>query len=202
MSSMSLIQIMARLNSLETKVVTTTALSNLLGNSNKNTIYKTIGRMEKNNLITKLIKGKYIVTDSKISDFEKAGIILSPSYISLESALSFYGILSQFPYSITSVTTQKSRKYEINGKEYEYTKISKGLYSDYTKKDGFLIATPEKALIDLIYLVSKGLRKIDLTELDMSIIDWEVFNKLKNNLKYYPFQHYIIRNKIYLKTIS
>ena len=153
--------------------------------------------MEKYKLIERLVKGKYILSNSNISDFEKAGVILSPSYISLESALTFYGILPQFTYSITSVTTQKTRKYEIGGKEYEYAKIKKSLFSDYIKKDNFLIATPEKALIDLIYLASKKLRKIDLSDLDMSIINWDLFNKLKMFINYKPFQNYIESNKIH-----
>ena len=152
--------------------------------------------MEQYKLLERLIKGKYILSDSNTSDFEKAGIILSPSYISLESALTFYGVLPQFTYSITSVTTQKSRKYEINAKEYEYTKINLNFFSDYIKKDNYLIATPEKALIDLIYLASKKLRTIDFSELETSAINWDLFNKLRVKINYKPFQNYIKRNKL------
>lgn len=196
MSSISTLKIVSILDQLDVKVVTPTSLSKILKIDNENTIYKIIERLEKNKLIDRLIKGKYILTKSKLSDFEKAGIILSPSYISLESALNFYGILPQFSYSVTSITTQKSKKFEINGKEYEYTKISKKFYSDFIKKDNFLIATPEKALIDLIYLASKKLRKIDFSDLDMSVINWDVFNKLRVRIDYFPFQNYLERNNL------
>lgn len=196
MSSISALKVINLLEKNNARVITPTSLSKILNIDNNNTIYKIIERLEKNKLIERLIKGKYILTKSKLSDFEKAGLILSPSYISLESALNFYGILPQFPYSITSVTTKKSKGYEINNKEYEFTKISKSFYSDFVKKDGFLIATPEKALIDLIYLASKKLKKIDFTELDMSIINWETFNKLRVQIDYVPFQNYLERNNI------
>jgi predicted transcriptional regulator of viral defense system len=176
--------------------VTSSSLSKILDINNENTIYKIIERLEKNKLINRLIKGKYTVSNVNLSDFEKANLILSPSYISLESALTYYGVLPQFTYSITSVTTQKSKRFEIGGKEYEYTKISRNFYSDFVKKDNFLIATPEKALIDLIYLASKKLRKIELTDLDMSIIDWDAFNKLRVQINYIPFQNYLERNNI------
>lgn len=196
MSSISALKVINLLEKNNARAITPTSLSKILNIDNNNTIYKIIERLEKNKLIERLIKGKYILTKSKLSDFEKAGLILSPSYISLESALNFYGIFPQFPYSITSITTKKSKRYEINNKEYEFTKISKSFYSDFVKMDGFLIATPEKALIDLIYLASKKLKKIDFTELDMSIINWETFNKLRVQIDYLPFQNYLERNNI------
>lgn len=196
MSSISALKVINLLEKNNTRVITPTSLSKILNIDNNNTIYKIIERLEKNKLIERLIKGKYILAKSKLSDFEKAGLILSPSYISLESALNFYGILPQFPYSITSVTTKKSKRYEINNKEYEFTKISKSFYSDFVKIDDFLIATPEKALIDIVYLASKKLKKIDFTELDMSIINWEIFNKLRIQIDYVPFQNYLERNNI------
>ncbi len=193
---MSILKVITTLNDLKIKVVTPLSLSKILDINNENTIYKIIERLEKNKLINRLIKGKYTVSNINISDFEKANLILSPSYISLESALTYYGVLPQFTYSITSVTTQKSKRFEIGSKEYEYTKISSNYYSDFVKKDNFLIATPEKALIDLIYLASKKLRKIELTDLDMSIIDWDAFNKLRVQINYIPFQNYLERNNI------
>ncbi len=196
MSSISILKVITTLNNLGIKVVTSSSLSKILDINNENTIYKIIERLEKNKLINRLIKGKYTVSNVNLSDFEKANLILSPSYISLESALNYYGVLPQFTYSITSVTTQKSKRFEIGGKEYEYTKISRNFYSDFVKKDNFLIATPEKALVDLIYLASKKLRKVELTDLDMSIIDWDAFNKLRVQINYIPFQNYLERNNI------
>ncbi|KKP47930.1 MAG: hypothetical protein UR39_C0002G0033 [Candidatus Woesebacteria bacterium GW2011_GWA1_33_30] len=191
MASISTIKAISRLKELDLKVISPTLLSKVLNIENRHTIYKIFERMEKYKLIQKLIKGKYILSDLQMSDFEKANIILSPSYISLESALSYYGILPQFTYSITSVTTQKSRKYKIKTKEYDYTKIQKAIFSDFVKKDNFLIAIPEKALIDLIYLASKNIGSLNLSDLDLSIINWKTFDKIKMGINYKPFQNYI-----------
>lgn len=196
MSSISTIETISRLKELNLKVITSVSLSRILDIENQNTIYKIIERLEKYKLIKRLIKGKYVLSDLKLSDFEKANIILTPSYISLESALTYYGVLPQFTYSVTSVTTQKSRKFEIDGKEYEYTKVQNSLYNSFIKKENFLIATPEKALIDLIYLASKGLRKIEFSDLDLSLVNWELFDKMKTEIDYQPFQNYITLNKI------
>lgn len=196
MASISTIETISRLKELKLQVITVSSLSKILGIENQNTIYKIIERLEKYKLIKRLIKGKYILTDLKMSDFEKANFILSPSYISFESALTYYGILPQFTYSITSATNQKSRRFEIDGKEYEYTKIQNSIYNCFVKKENFLIATPEKALIDLIYLASKGLRNLPLSDLDLSQINWELFNKIKLEFDYKPFKKYIIVNNI------
>lgn len=197
MASISTIKAVSRLKELHLKVISPTLLSKVLNVENRHTIYKILERLEKYKLVEKLIKGKYILSDLQMSDFEKANIILSPSYISLESALSHYGILSQFTYSITSVTTQKSKKYKIKTKEYDYTKIKKAIFSDFIKKDNFLIATPEKALIDLIYLTSKKLRSINLSDLDLSIINWKTFDKIKMRINYKPFQNYIMTHNLH-----
>lgn len=196
MSSISTLETISRLKELNLKVITSISLSRILNIENQNTIYKIIERLEKYKLIKRLIKGKYVLSDLKLSDFEKANIILSPSYISLESALTYYGVLPQFTYSVTSVTTQKSRKFEIDGKEYEYTKVQNSLYNSFIKKENFLIATPEKALIDLAYLASKGLRKIEFSDLDLGLINWKMFDKMKAQIDYQPFQNYITLNKI------
>ena len=89
MSSMSILKVITTLNDLKIKVVTPLSLSKILDINNENTIYKIIERLEKNKLINRLIKGKYTVSNINISDFEKANLILSPSYISLESALTY-----------------------------------------------------------------------------------------------------------------
>ena len=120
-----------------------------------NTLYKLLQRLEIKNVIKRLENGKYLFLFKNPIDFEIANFIFSPSYISLESALSFYGILSQFPYTITSIAPKKSKKIILYNKEYEYTHINKKYFFGFIKKDSFIIATPEKALIDLLYLYAK-----------------------------------------------
>lgn len=137
----------------------------------RNTLYKKIQRLEKKGIIQKLIKGKYRFLLNSTNDFNLANFIYQPSYISLESALSFYGIISGIPYRITSLTIKKSRTFVIDNKEYMYSKISAKLFWGYEKNENFLIAEKEKALADYLYFYQKGLRSLEMEDLDLSEID-------------------------------
>jgi len=86
-----------------------------------------------------------------------AGKIYAPSYISLHTALSFYGIIPETVVEITSVTTQKTCRYENAFGQFSYQTIRPKLFWGFepkTMRDGkqYMMATPEKAIIDLLYL--------------------------------------------------
>jgi len=167
----------------------------LLNINNQNSLYKKIQRLEKKEIIKKLIKGKYLFVFNKTDDFKIANYIYQPSYISLESALSFYGIITGFSYKITSITVKKSRSYIIDEKDYLYSHINQDLFWGYEKKEDFLIAEKEKALVDLIYFYSKGLRGFDREDLDISEINKKkliLYAKKFNNKKTLS----IIKNEI------
>ena len=167
----------------------------LLNINNQNSLYKKIQRLEKKEIIKKLIKGKYLFVFNKTDDFKIANYIYQPSYISLESALSFYGIITGFSYKITSITVKKSLSYIIDEKDYLYSHINQDLFWGYEKKEDFLIAEKEKALVDLIYFYSKGLRGFDREDLDISEINKKkliLYAKKFNNKKTLS----IIKNEI------
>ena len=150
----------------------------------ENSFYKFLQRLERAGILKRVTKGKYLFSLKETNDYELANFLLTPSYISLESALSFYGILAQFPYTITSVTPRKTKKIIYNEKEFEFAHLKREYFFGFIKKDNFLIALPEKALLDELYFVSKGLISISLDELNLSIIKKE---KLKKMMKYYNF---------------
>ena len=86
-----------------------------------------------------------------------AGKICAPSYISLHTALSFYGIIPEAVVEITSVTTQKTCHYKNAFGQFSYQTIRPRLFWGFepkTMRDGkqYMMATPEKAIIDLLYL--------------------------------------------------
>ncbi len=86
-----------------------------------------------------------------------ANRIYMPSYISLHSALSFYGMIPEEVVQLTSVTTLKTAKFENAFGTFHYQNVKNSLYFGFevlTMRDGhtFLLATPEKALLDLLYL--------------------------------------------------
>ena len=59
----------------------------------------------------------------------------------------------------------------IGQKEYTYSHIDQDLFWGYEKKEDFLLAEKEKALLDLLYFQTKGLRSLDWDELDLKEID-------------------------------
>ena len=151
---------------------------------NANSLYKFLQRLERADILKRVTKGKYLFSLKETNDYELANFLFTPSYISLESALSFYGILAQFPYTITSVTPLKTKKIIYNEKEFEFAHLKREYFFGFIKKDNFLIALPEKALLDELYFISKGLTNISLDELNLSIIKKE---KLRRMMKYYNF---------------
>lgn len=196
MESISTLEIANKLASLELKFVDSVLLSQITGYKNKNTLYKMADRLVDKQVLARLTSGgKFMVTGARPTDFEVANYLYSPSYISLYSALSFYGILPQFTYSVTSVTAKKSKKVVLEEKEFEYSHVEGSLFKGYTNNRGILIATPEKALIDSIYFHSKAIISLDYSELDLSAIDTKLLLELGKELKYGPFQKQF--NKLY-----
>jgi len=167
----STVTILKELEKSGVKFVDYAYLTLLTGVTNQNTLYKIVTRLIEKDILQPIIDGKYSVTNSHPAEFEIANYIYNPSYITLESALSYYGILSQFPYTITSVTTRKSNIYNVLNKEYKYSQIKSTFFKGYKMVDGFLIATPEKAILDSIYFSLKGLVNIDFADLDLGVVD-------------------------------
>ncbi len=142
----------------------------------RRTLEDFVRRLRKQGVLVQLEKGKYYVSSKEPLDFEIANFLNSTSYISFETALNYYGILSQFPFEITSATLTKTKKKEILGKTYSYSKIAKGLFTGFQKEDGFLIALPEKALFDYLYLITRGVKTENyLDEMDFSRIKKKPF---------------------------
>lgn len=185
---MKLDKIIKRLQKSRLKILTLQDLKKLFEIELDNTAYKTAENLVKKDLLLRLKKGLYASSFHPPEDFEIANCLYSPSYISLESALSFYGILSQFPYTVTSITPRKTKKITAGGKEFDYAHIQNKLFWGYTKQNDFLIALPEKALIDAIYFMAKGWRKIDLAELDYSKLNFKKLKKMAQRIKSRSFQ--------------
>ena len=86
-----------------------------------------------------------------------ANRIYRPSYISLHTALSFYGMIPEAVVQITSVTSLKTASFANDFGEYSYKNVKENLLFGYDLKPMannriIQFATPEKALLDLLYL--------------------------------------------------
>jgi len=114
----------------------------------------------KKGLLVKLRNEFYAFPEyKKVPDFARyvANRIYQPSYISLHSALSFYGIIPEEVVNMTSVTTLKTAKFTNDFGTFFYQHVNTSLFFGYEPKaliDGraLLFAKAEKALLDLLYL--------------------------------------------------
>ena len=140
-------------------------------------------RWSNKGILIRITKGIYAPYGTEINVIKIANQMYYPSYISFESVLSKYGILSQVPYTLTFATPKRTKKMILNGTEVEFTKLSGKYYFGYAFEEGINIASPEKALVDCLYLVSKGKRSLNIDELYLKNLDKE---KLLEISKVFP----------------
>ena len=120
-------------------------------------------RYKKQGFILQLRRGFYVLPEVLPPDVYVANKIYGPSYVSLEFALSYHGVIPETVYEITSVTTKATRRFEALDKIFSYRKIKKAAYAGYEiqKQQGlsFYIADAEKAFVDTNYLRLKNKQK-------------------------------------------
>lgn len=139
-----------------------------------------ISRLVKTGKIARLVKGYYSI-DRAMVDWQKIALeIYAPSYLSFEWVLGQYNILSQKSYALTLATTKRAKQIEIGNTNAIYRHLRENLFFGYILKDGYLIAEPEKAFLDLAYLSLNGYAKFDTEEMNLKLLDK---NKIKNYLK-------------------
>ena len=117
--------------------------------------------------LIELRRGMYLINADHVLNvterFQVANLLYEPSYVSLEGALSFHGMIPEGVPQVTSVSTRKTARFSNALGTFSYSAVKKELFWGYEKyklgKGGALVAVPEKALLDLIYL-----RKGELNE--------------------------------------
>jgi predicted transcriptional regulator of viral defense system len=129
-----------------------------------------ISRFLKYKEILQLKRGLYISADffeknrTDISySFYLANIIRTPSYVSSWAALQYYDLATEAIYSITSITPKVTREYQTKAGNFVYQSIKKDLFSDFSLVNGkfdFYIASPSKALFDLLYFRTHQFRGV------------------------------------------
>jgi len=123
-----------------------------------------------------------------------ANRIYRPSYVSLHSALAFYGLIPEAVVQVTSVSTLKTASFSNPFGEYSYKSIANDLLFGYDLKplaDGraLQLALPEKALLDLLYLYPFYNTEDDIEglRLDEDVMqaefNWELMNNFASKFK-------------------
>ena len=109
--------------------------------------------------IKKIRRGHYMFSDTVLNEevlFLIANRIYTPSYVSFESALSYYGLIPEGVYSITSACGRKTARFRTPIAEFTYRKIRPELLFGYNLQQignqRYKIAEIEKAVLDYLYL--------------------------------------------------
>ncbi|MBI3442419.1 MAG: hypothetical protein HY007_01495 [Candidatus Sungbacteria bacterium] len=157
-----------------------------------------ISRFLKYKDIYRLKNGLYVSADffeknrSDISySFYLANIVRTPSYVSSWAALQYYDLATEAIYSVTSITQKVTRDYQTKAGNFSYQSINKELFSDFSLIKGkfdFFIASPSKALFDLLYFRTRQFRGFSLENIKMLVeelrIDIDEMDK-KEQEKFY-----------------
>ena len=136
-------------------------------------------------------RGIYLLAEKyrKISLYEPylASLLKKPSYISLEKALEYYGLIPEAVPVFTSLTTKRQGKFVSEAGVFLYRHIKNPLFWGYESvtvngQMGF-IASPEKALLDLFYINRVGVSQAFLKGLRLQNVNKLDIKKLLINAK-------------------
>ena len=128
-----------------------------------------------------------------------ANHLRGPSYVSLESALSYWNMIPEKVYEISSVTIKTSKLYKTPVGRFSYKQLKTPYYSygikniEHSLKQTMLVASPEKALCDKVVLTPKiYLRTIKQTEeflMEDLCMDSETLSTLDTNVMELWIEH-------------
>ena len=150
---MSGTEALQRLRALATPLLTTADIAAALG-VKPGTANKIASRLAADGLIVHLARSRWAISH-KVNQFALAEHLAAPypAYISLQSALFHYGILSQIPHVVYAVTLAKPRRWSTPLGVVSLHQVSADFFFGYEPgPNGVHIATPEKALVDVLYL--------------------------------------------------
>ncbi|MHB8362152.1 MAG: type IV toxin-antitoxin system AbiEi family antitoxin domain-containing protein [Patescibacteria group bacterium] len=138
------------------KIFTSSQFGQLFNLNSNKTKYELTSKI-KEGLFIRLKKGIYALSTDMPTDEEVANALYRPSYISLEYALSYYNILPEMVYAVTSLTTKPTRNFYVQDTLFSYNTIKREAFTGYISlsldSNVVLIADKEKAFVDYIYFL-------------------------------------------------
>jgi predicted transcriptional regulator of viral defense system len=103
-------------------------------------LYVTLNRLVKSGVLLRLRRGVYQVSMRAPDVPRIANQLVYPSYLSFESALSRYGILSQVPYALTFATPRRSQRLLLGDTSVEFRQLKEELYFGFSMEAGLYLA--------------------------------------------------------------
>ena len=152
----------------------------LEGSKNLRQMYVQLSRWQKTGRLIQLCRGFYVLPESyrktEPSEVFVASRLHGPSYVSLEKALEYHGVIPEAVSVYTSVTSKRPLRYETPLGIFDYRHIQAPLFWGYesvtlNRQTGFM-ARPEKAFLDLFYL-----RPIEISPASLKELRIENFEK-------------------------
>jgi len=151
--------------------------------SSHKTIQNQLQLWTEKGLLLRLKRGIYKIQlpegEPVLPDMYIANRIYEPSYVSLETALSFYGIIPEVAVGVTSVTTKQTKLFKNEIGWFRYRSCKRQAYCGYKIMvyEGFkiFIAEKEKAIVDFIYF---KLRDGEIFNWKQERFDEEILKKL------------------------
>lgn len=128
-----------------TNVFTIYDIAKMLG---KSTAYASL-LLSKNKKVHRIERGKYYIEGA--SRYEIASNVVYPSYISMQAALQYYGLIDQNVLRYSVVTLKKHKPIKVGGTIINFIKTRKKAFFGYTSKSGAYIVSPEKLFVDCLY---------------------------------------------------
>ncbi len=148
------------LDNYPSRIIEHATLSSILENLGYKRINDKIVQLKNRGILTPLKSGYYIYNplhnNTLVSKEIIANVLLGPSYISLDFALWFHGLIPESVHEVTSITTKRSKSFETAYGVFSYQQIKKELFNigleiKSSKSGNFIIAGKEKALCDKVY---------------------------------------------------
>lgn len=143
---------LAALKSLGVPAVTTADAAAVLGAS-VTAASQTLRRLAANGLITPVRRGLWAVGESR-DPLLYAGYVTAPypGYVSLQTALHLHGLIEQIPAMTYVVSLGRDRLLRTRLGAYSVHHVQPAMFGGFELRDGVPLATPEKSLVDFLYL--------------------------------------------------
>lgn len=128
-------------------------------------VRRQLGRWVKAGKVYQLRRGVYALAppyqQTRPHPFLVANQLVRPSYISLQSALAYYGLIPEYVPVITSVTSDRPKEFATPLGKYRFQRVKAERFFAFNLEDlgggqSAYLAEPEKALLDLVYLRPGG----------------------------------------------
>lgn len=163
--------------------------------------YDKIAELVKQGMLILVKRGIYVPgANLKIAEpelFLLANHLLGPSYVSVETALAYWGFIPEKVYEISSVTTQNSKIYNTAIGRFGYTHLPLPYYAfgiqqvELTSKQVVLMASPEKALCDKIICTSGIQLRSTRQVKEFLMDDLRIDNEVLRNMRFQEIEKWI-----------